>query len=225
MAATASPYGLRPLNLIGGQSYNGGVIREYSLSVNTASGFFNGDIIALSSAGQPAPISATPVANLLPAAAGNATAATPGIMGVCVGTRYVLPNPVKQQMFGQYLPGAAITGGYTDVFIRVMDDPDALFQIQGNAALGTFNSGTAGSGWRGVIGKNAPLATFTSGSTATGNSGMVLNTGADGGNIANTGSLAMRIVDVVQGTQFDAFPEFIVKFNVGVHSYYNSLGV
>jgi hypothetical protein len=35
----------------------------------------------------------------------------------------------------------------------------------------------------------------------------------------------MRIVDVVQGTQFDAFPEFIVKFNVGVHSYYNSLGI
>jgi hypothetical protein len=222
MAATASPYGLRPLNLIGGQAFNGGVIREYSLSVNTASGFFNGDIISLSSAGQPGPISATPVAVKIPTTSADATA---GIMGVCVGVRYVLPNPIKQQMFGQYLPGGAITGGYTDVFIRVMDDPDALFQVQGNAALGTFNSGTAGSGWRGVIGKNAPLATFTSGSTATGNSGMVLDTGANGGNIAATSTLAMRIVDVVQGTQFDAFPEFIVKFNVGVHSYYNSLGV
>lgn len=222
MAATASPYGLRPLNLIGGQAFNGGVIREYSLSVNTASGFFNGDVIALSSAGQPGPISATPVAIQIPATSTNATA---GIMGVCVGTRYVLPSPIKQQMFGQYLPGAAITGGYTDVWIRVMDDPDALFQIQGNAALGTFNSGTAGSGWRGVIGKNAPLATFTSGSTATGNSGMVLDTGTNGGNIAATTTLAMRIVDVVQGTQFDAYPEFIVKFNLGVHSYYNPLGV
>ena len=225
MAATASPYGLRPLNLIGGQSFNGGVIREYSVATNNSAGIFNGDIVALSAAGLPASITATPVANLLLATAGNATAATPGIMGVCVGARYVLGSPIKQQMYGQYLPANSITGGYSEVFIRVMDDPDALFQIQGNGSVGTFNSGSAGSAWRSLIGKNAPLATFTSGSTTTGNSGMVLDIGSNAGNVAATGSLAMRIVDVVPGTQFDAYPEFIVKFNVGVHSYYNSLGI
>jgi hypothetical protein len=224
MAATASPYGLRPLNLIGGQAFNGGVIREFSRSTNSSSGLFNGDVIQLSSTGQPTPISATPVAMLIPTTPGNSTNATAGIVGVCVGVRYVLPNPIRQQMFGQYLPADAITGGYTDVFIRVMDDPDALFQIQGNNSIGTFSSGTAGSGWRALIGKNAPLGTFTSGSTATGNSGMVLDIGANAGNVVATGDRAMRIVDVVQGTQFDAFPEFIVKFNLGVHSYYNSLG-
>jgi hypothetical protein len=41
-----------------------------------------------------------------------------------------------------------------------MDDPDALLQIQGTAALGTFNSGTDGSGWPGAIGKNAELGSL-----------------------------------------------------------------
>lgn len=221
MASVASPYGLRPLNLIGGQQFNGGVIREYSLSVNTASNIFNGDIIQISSTGQPGAITTTPTAIKIPATSADATA---GIVGVCVGARYVLPNPLKQQMFGQYLPGGAITGGYTDVWVRVMDDPDALFQIQGNGSVGTFQSGTAGSNWRSLIGKNAPLSFVTAGSTATGNSGVALDVGANCANVAATSTLAMRIVDVVQGTQFDAYPEFIVKFNVGVHSYYNSLG-
>jgi hypothetical protein len=222
MAATASPYGLRPLNLIGGQSYNGGVIREYSLSSNSSSNFLNGDVISLSSAGQPAPLSSTPTAIQIPATSANATA---GIMGVCVGARFVLGAPLKQQMYGQFLPANAITAGYSEVWIRVMDDPDALFQIQGTAALGTFNSGTAGSGWRGAIGKNAALDFTNTGSTTTGNSGVALLVGTNGGSIAATTTLAMRIVDVVQGTQFDSYPEFIVKFNLGVHSYYNPLGV
>ena len=42
---------------------------------------------------------------------------------------------------------------------------------------------------------------------------------------AATETLAMRVIDVVEGTETDNFPEFIVKFNVGVHAYDNSLGV
>jgi hypothetical protein len=106
-----------------------------------------------------------------------------------------------------------------------MDDPDALFQIQGTAALGTFNSGTDGSGWPGAIGKNAALGFGTAGSTTTGNSGVNLVVGANGGSLAATTTLAVRIVDVVQGTQTDDYPEFIAKLNVGVHSYNNPLGV
>ena len=34
MASTSSPYGLKPVNLIGGQAFNGGVIREFKLSTN-----------------------------------------------------------------------------------------------------------------------------------------------------------------------------------------------
>jgi hypothetical protein len=111
------------------------------------------------------------------------------------------------------------------VFVKVMDDPAALFQVKGTAALGTFNSGTAGSGFPGAIGKNAALGFDTAGSTVTGNSGMNLVVGTNGASLAATSTLAVRIVDVVNGTEGDAYPEFIVKLNVGVHSYDNSLGV
>ena len=34
MSTVATGYGFKPLNLIGGQSYNGGVIREYKVAAN-----------------------------------------------------------------------------------------------------------------------------------------------------------------------------------------------
>jgi hypothetical protein len=220
MASVASPYGLRPINLIGGQAFNGGVIREYSVASNNSAAIFNGDLVVLSSAGLPSAVGSSPVAIKIPATSADATA---GIVGVCVGCRYTDSTGIIQ--YRQYLPANLITGGATNVFVRVMDDPDALFQIQGTAALGTFNSGTNGSGWPGAIGKNAALGFGTAGSTATGNSGMNLVVGSNGGSLAATSTLAVRIVDMVDGTQTDNYPEFIVKLNVGVHSYTNSLGV
>lgn len=219
MASVASPYGLRPINLIGGQAFNGGVIREYKVASNNSAAIFNGDLVVLSSAGLPSAVGSSPVAIDIP----NAADATAGIVGVCVGCRYTDSTGIIQ--YRQYLPANLITGGATNVFVRVMDDPDALFQIQGTAALGTFNSGTNGSGWPGAIGKNAALGFGTAGSTATGNSGMNLVVGSNGGSLAATSTLAVRIVDMVDGTQTDNYPEFIVKLNVGVHSYTNSLGV
>jgi hypothetical protein len=226
MAATASPYGLRPLNLIGGQPYNGGVIREFTMgTTNNSAAIFNGDLIVLS-AGIPAAVATTsPTAQIIPTTPGNSTNATAGIVGVCVGASFVSPAIMKQQLFAQYLPVNAYNNGYRDVAVRVMDDPDALFQIQGTAALGTYNSGTNGSGWRGAIGKNAAISFGTAGSTTTGNSGLALVVGADGGSIATTSTLALRIVDVVRGTESDNYPEFIVKLNHTLHSYYNPLGV
>jgi hypothetical protein len=52
-----------------------------------------------------------------------------------------------------------------------------------------------------------------------------MTVGANGGSLAATSTLAVRIVDTVKGTESDDYPEFIVKLNVGVHSYTNSLGV
>jgi hypothetical protein len=220
MATTATPYGLLPVNLIGGQAFNGGIIREFKVSANNAAAIFNGDLVALSTAGQPSAVGATPVGIKIPATSADATA---GIVGVCVGARYV--NSQGQPTYDNYLPANLITGGATEVFVRVMDDPDALLQIKGSAALGTFNSGTAGSGFPGAIGKNAELGFGTAGNTATGKSGMNLIVGTNGAGLLTTSTFAVRIVDVVAGTESDAFPEFIVKLNVGVHSYTNSLGV
>lgn len=218
MSTLATPYGLRPVNLIGGQPF-AGATREYRVAANNSAAIFNGDLVVLSSAGLPAAVSSTPVAFLLP---GTTADATPGIVGVMMGCRYT--NSLKQTIYQNYLPANTVTGGATDVWITVADDPDTLFQIKGTAALGTFNSGTSGSGWPGAIGKNTTL-TFGSGSTATGISGVALTVGSNGATLAATSTLAMRIVDVVRGTESDTYPEFIVKFNVGVHAYNNPLGV
>jgi hypothetical protein len=207
MASVASPYGLKPVNLIGGQPFAGST-REFKLSTNNSAAMFNGDVIQLTSAGNPQAISATPTAGT-----------TAGIVGVCVGVRYVNPA-TKQSNWAQYLPANAITGGYTDVYIIVAADPDVIFQVQGTAAFGTLTNGAAG-----AVGKNAALGFGTAGSTTTGNSGVNLVVGANGGSLANTATLAMRIVGVVPGTELDTYPEILVKFNHGTHSYYLATGV
>ena len=214
MAATSTPYGLKPVNLIGGQAFNGGVIREFKLSDNVATAFYTGSIVILDSVGNPAIAAATPVAqDIVGGAVGTA-----GVVGVCVGVSYVDPN-LKYPVFGQYLPANAINGGYTNVTIHVNDDPDQLYQIQGNAAFGALTNGAAG-----AVGKNAAVEQF-SGNATTGLANTRLIVGVDGGSLADTATLGFRIVDVVAATANDAFPDLIVKFNQGAHSYYNALGV
>ena len=220
MAATASPFGLRPTNMLGGTPNHGGAIREYPVKANNTAGIFFGDEVLLTTAGLPVAATATPVACEF---TGTSTNATAGVMGVCVGVRYVDSNGVQQ--FAQFLPANATTAGFTEIFVRVNDDPRQLYKIQGSETLGTFNSGTGGSGFAGAVGKNAALGNFSSQDTATGLSGVNLVVGTNGGSIDVTETLAMRIVEVVAGTENDSFPEFIVKFNFSVLSSENNLGI
>lgn len=206
MANVASPYGLRPINLIGGQPYAGST-RELKLSTNNSAGMFAGDIIQLTAAGNPQALAATP------------TTSTAGVVGVMVGARYVNPS-TKQSLWGQFVPAGAITAGYTEVYIQVVDDPDVLFRVQGSAAFGSLTNGGYG-----AVGKNAALGNFANGNTATGNSAVHLVVGTNGGSLASTATLAMRVVDVVRDTINDEYPDLIVKFNAGVHSYTTSTGV
>jgi hypothetical protein len=60
MASVASPFGLRPINLIGGQAFNGGVIREYKVATNNSAAIFNGDLVVLSTAGLPSAVGSSP---------------------------------------------------------------------------------------------------------------------------------------------------------------------
>lgn len=212
MASTLTPFGLKPVNLIGGQSFNGGTIREYKLNANVAAAYYTGAVMYMTS-GLVTPISATPVA---PEYAATSTPGTAGILGVCVGVRYVSPA-TGQNLYAQYLPSGAISAGYTEVYIRVNDDPDQLYSIQANTAVGSKTYGALG-----AIGQNAALATFT-GNATTGLSQTALDTGANWGSCASTTTLAMRIVDIITPT--DTYPEVLVKFNFGVHSYYNPVGV
>lgn len=220
MANVASPYGLRPVNLIGGQAFNGGVIREFRMTSNTATGIFNGDLVKIAS-GQPTAVVTgdSPVAMNLGTTAGNATAGAPrGVVGVCVGVSYVDPI-LKYQVFAQYLPANAINSGYTNIRIRVMDDPDALYTIQAATAVGTFSGGIYA-----AVGRNVPISFATAGSTTTGVSGLAADTGSNWGSVAVTSTLALRIVDIVNETATDTYPDLIVKLNTGFHAYQNPVG-
>lgn len=213
MASSATPFGLKPVNLIGGQSFNGGAIREYKLPTNVAAAYYTGSVIYMNTNGVPTAITATPVAPKYTATSADGTA---GILGVCVGVRYTDPT-LKYTVFGQYLPSGAISAGYTDVFIRVCDDPDQLYSIQAATVVGSKTNGS-----RGAIGQNAALSGF-SGNQTTGLATTALDTGSNWGSCASTTTLAMRIVDII--TPDDTYPEVLVKFNQGVHSYFNPLGV
>ena len=224
MASVSSPYGLKPISLIGGQSFTGGTIREYQLTYNNSAPIFNGDLVALGTTsntpGQPTVVTATP------------TTSSTGIVGVCVGVRYQLAGQqLGYPLYAQYLPANAITAGYTNVFVRVIEDPDQLYQVQAAGSV-TYTS----------IGKTAALGNFTGGTgSTTGNTtsgDSVINvTGSLAGGVltvANTSALAVKIVDLVNssstfGGNFpsnpgDAYTDLIVKLNFGVHSYYQSAG-
>lgn len=168
MAKTASPYGLRPVKMLGGRPYTGGSVKQIPMTVNSAVAVYTGDVIQIgaASAGQPQAIAAT------------VTTSSAGVIGVCAGVSYVDPV-LKYQVFGQYLPANAVNAGYTDILIHVYDDPDQLFQVQ-----------AAGSVAATVLGKFAALENF-GGNSKTGLSTIRLATPA------NTATLAVRIVDFV----------------------------
>ena len=199
MATVQAPYGLRPINLIGGQSFTGGTIRKYVMTVNSATGIFFGDVVKIAD-GEPSALTSTP------------TTSTKGVVGVAVGVSYTDPT-LKYTQFSQYLPANAVTSGYTNILISVIDDPDQLYQVQADGIV-----------TRAEIGNNSALGNFSNGSTTTGNSKVNMSA-----TTANTSSLAVRIVDLVDGaptfsTPGDAYTDCIVKFNFGVHSYYQADG-
>lgn len=201
MSATSAPYGLRPVKMIGGRAMPH-AMREVPMTANSATGIFLGDLVNLTG-GTATAVTATP----------TTTAGTATPIGVCMGVRYT-DAVSKQEIHSQFFPAGGITAGHTNVFIKVFDDPDGVFQVQGDDTLATS-----------AIGKNAPLTGFSSGSTVTGKSAVVLDASA----VATTATLAVKIVGLVNSPGFstagDAFTDALVVFNPGVHAYRNATGM
>ena len=206
-----SPYGLKPINLIGGQVF-AGATRQLPIttaSVNYNSAIFNGDVVGLTADGVVA-VSALDTENT-PVA---------GVVGVFLGCTFT--NPVTKQLtFSQYWPGFA--SGVTDAKAYVADDPDQLYKVV-NVAGATADNISSGllPAFVGqtAVGNNAQLV-LNAGSTTTGNSKIAIFLNSV------TTSLPMRVVDTVPDTANASgnFVEFIVKFNFGYHSYDNATGV
>lgn len=199
MAASATPYGLKPVKLIGGQPYAGS-IRQIKIASGYAANIFYGSVVSIVAAG---------TIQIVTTVGSNADAFPAGTVGVFVGCSYTDPT-TKQLTFSQYWPTGTVAA---NAKAFVIDDPDCLFQAQANGALAQT-----------TLGINIPFAAAQTGSTVTGNS----TTALDAAGIATTATVAFRIVDFVEGpfsTVGDAYTDVLVKFNAGIHAYENATGI
>ena len=200
MASTAAPYGLKPVNLIGGQPYAGST-RQIKIASGYDTNIFNGSVVSIVTAG---------TLEIVTTVGSNSSVFPAGTIGVFVGCSYTDPNS-KQKVFAQYFPANTVA---SDAVGYVVDDPDVVFQVQADASIAQAG-----------LGANAPLAAVQStstGSTVTGNSTTALDA-----TVATT-TQAFRIVDFVDSPKSsvgDAFTDVLVKFNVAQHSYTNATGI
>jgi len=202
MATTASPYGLKAVNHIGGTPY-AGATRLLPIASGYAVNIYNGSIVQIAAAGTVEIVTTTG------AAAGNVF--PPGVIGVFVGVTYTDPN-LGTVVFRQNFPTGTVA---TDIQAYIVDDPDVIFMAQADAAVTQAD-----------LGQNTHLAAVqstTTGDTTNGNS----NTAVDA-TTATTAAFAFRIVDFVDSptsTVGDAFTDLLIKFNAGIHSYDNATGI
>ena len=195
----SAPYGLKPVNLIGGQVFAGST-RLMQIASGYATNIFYGDLVKRISDGTIEKDTGT-------------TTATP--TGVFLGVQFTngSTGQVQQQQF--YPASQSIKSG-TQIFAVVADDPDTLFQV----AVVSGTTVITGVGIS-AIGNNATLVQ-NAGSTTTGNSAVAILDST-----ATTNTLPIRIIDVVRdtATAADNFPEVIVKINATMHQYNNATGV
>lgn len=205
----AAPYGLKPINLIGGQVF-AGATRQLPIATSYTTSIFYGDVVTLVAGGT---IEVSPLA--------ADTSPLAGVVGVFLGCSYTNPT-TKQITYSQYWPGIS---GASNIVAYISDDPDQLYKAV-NVAGTTSDNASSGllPAYLGqtVVGSNCRLVLNT-GSTVTGDSKSGIYTAAG----ATASSLPLRIVDVVPDTANASgnFVEFIVKFNFGYHSYYNATGI
>jgi len=168
-----APYGLKPVNLIGGQVFAGST-REYNIPYGYSTSIFYGDFVGLTR-GQ---IQRLAVST---GTAGNQS-------GIFLGCSYTDPT-TKQKRFSQYWPASTLAG---DAVAIVCDDPDTVFK----AAVCSATTAIA-SGARAMIGQNLACIDNT-GNSNTGNSANALLAPND--TPATTSSLPVRVLGVVPET-------------------------
>jgi len=168
----SAPYGLKPINLIGGQVFAGST-RSLPIQYGYASNIFYGDLVNI--------IRGTVVKNTdTTDSTGN------GLVGVFLGCSYTNPT-TKQKQFAQYWPASTAAG---DCMAIICDDPDTVFKVVMCSATTVIASASTA-----MIGQNFGLIQ-NAGSANTGNSAVAAlyaasTTGAD---------LALRVVGLVEET-------------------------
>jgi hypothetical protein len=170
-----SPYGLKPINLIGGQLFAGST-RKLPIAYNYGTNIFYGDTVVLSR-------------GFIQRAAVTTGTTTDQTVGVFLGVSYTNPT-TKQPYFAQNWVGGTLAG---DAMAIIADDPDQVFK----AAMVTTQGGSVvGSAASAMIGQNLSGSDLA-GNLNTGNS--------SNGILAPyatpvTTTLPFRVIDVVRDT-------------------------
>jgi hypothetical protein len=211
------PYGLKPVNLIGGQVFAGATRLRRIASGAGSIGY--GDPVKFASDGTVVVTTET------------TTAPATGFAGVFLGCNFV-SSVTGQPTYSQaWISGTAVKSG-TYITAYVADDPDTLFKAVGVTASLVVSTST-GFTYSNINNNVALVANTLDTVTNDSQQGLLVSSAS------TTASLPMRIVDVVPDTSFDVsgttyFPEVIVKFNApyvdsgvitGGHAYNNPVGL
>lgn len=193
----SAPYGLIPINLIGGQVF-AGATRQIPIASASATAVFFGDVVKLNSDGTLDKDTGT-------------DAATP--VGVFLGCTYT--DATYGKTFRQSYPGAVTA---SDIFAYVADDPDQLYKVaivSSGTTIGFVN--------RTAVGNNGVLVQ-NSGNTTNGNSRVAIdNTTAT---TSTFPVRVIDVVPETAFAGYPgSYTEVIVKWNQGMHQYLNPTGV
>jgi hypothetical protein len=213
----SKPYGLKPINLIGGQVFAGATRQRRIASGASSIGY--GDPVAFVNDGTIAVSTAT------------TTAPTTGFAGVFLGCQFVSSVTGQPTWSQSWISGTSVKAN-TFIYAYVCEDPDQLFQVAVVSGT-TVVSSTSGLTYTNINNNVALVANTLNTTTGDSQQGILLSS-AD-----VTDSLPLRIVDLVPDTAFTYsgtvyYPEAIVKFNMpsisgstflGGHAYYNPTGL
>jgi hypothetical protein len=176
-----APYGVKPVNLIGGQVFAGST-RNLPIQYNYGTALYYGDLVTLSAG--------YVVIATYPVSTTNTT------VGVFLGCYYTNPT-TKQRQFAQYYPGNVTAGDITAI---IGDDPDQVMKV---AVTTTAGGTTIGSASSILVGVNMAGGTQT-GSASTGNSSMSV-VGAS----ATTSGGGFRVLNLVPDTQISVSSTYV----------------
>ena len=193
MSATATPMGAEPVGGLSACGSFSGKVRHIKIASGYASNIFYGDFVKLVNTGT------------IEKDVGTATA-TP--VGIFMGCFYTDPS-TSQPTFNQMWPTGTVAD---DAMAYVLDDPDAVFRMQGDGALAQT-----------TLGNNIAIIQ-TSGSTTIGRSKNAVNAGT----AATTNTLPLRILEFMDGpdsTVGDAYTDVLLTYNFGMHQYRNATGI
>jgi len=189
----SAPYGLAPVNEIGGLPYAGST-RMLPIPTGYGTSLFYGDTVQL-------------VGGVINAGSyactTNPTTPIGGTIGVFVGCEYTNPG-TNQRIRAQYWPSGTVA---QDAVAYVIDDPRVVFKVAvGTQSTSLANSGTTiGYMSESFVGTNVYPITGNSGSTTSGDSallvtGGVISSGTSGNTRLGTAAAPFRVIRLVPDT-------------------------